>query len=277
MMMRSMLTIVGFLGAGAASYASLTLLHENDLLKQQVAEHSKITEQLLLEVEHNTRRRLEFEQQISSLQNNLLLSASELNHLGDELKLTKAMVNPEYNKIESTIRREFEDEYAQYKQELEEHSLYSNTAVAIIRNLSTLEDTERRAVIQVEGQFADVINKLDVSEETRQAVVGVLVQFTADRNTEREIIVASNIPREEMRTQMQALFNPEALTTSLSLVLDQGELDQFQELQREFGMSVRQRGRGGDGPRRFQRDAAIGGDSPFRLRNPPQHAVRRNQ
>ncbi len=274
-MLKSMLTIVGFLGAAAVSYASLTLLQDNDLLKQQVADHTRIKEQLLLEVENSTRRRLEFEQQIANLQDNVLSSASEISHLSDQLKLTKAMVNPQYQEIESTIRRQFEIEYRQYQQELEERTTQSNTPAAIIRNLSALEETERRAVIQVEGQFADVINKLDVSEEKRQAVVGVLVQFTADRNIERENIAASDIPREEMRTQMQALFNPEILTTSLSAVLDEGEIAQFQELQNEYGMSMRQRG--GDRSRRFQRGAANGGDSPFRLRNPPQQAPRRDQ
>lgn len=225
--MKATFTIVGCLVAAVASYYSFALRQENGLLNQQIVEHYRLRQQLLGQIEENTRQRLQYQQQIETLQENLLSSTSQLNHLSSQRQTPKEMTSPDYDRLESDIRNVLEIEYAE---EIERWRKPAAVA-SLISSLSSLDGQERRAVIQVERQFRSVLEGLDIDESRREALVQLLVQFTSDRILVRQDIISSNLPRDEIRRQLQGVNNPDFLATTLSAVLNPDEILQFQELQ----------------------------------------------
>ena len=222
--------LVNVIAIGAALSATGYALYGAQLERQQrsqLADYSAQLEQVLAQVEDNTRRRLDYEKQIADLRSQLLLANNKVQNLDAELNQTKELIDPDYQQMEQQMRQRISAEFQ--RQAAREQN--SPSAASLITELSNVSMDERMAIMAVQGQYSEFLNSLNVNTQRKEVIAQALVNMTMELNSKRMDLATQQLEPRELRQQMVALSSPQAVRESLAYELTEEELAQFETYQ----------------------------------------------
>lgn len=220
----NVIAVVVAVGAGGyAVYAAQV----NRQQQNQLSEYTARLDQMLTQVEDNTRRRLDYERQLEDLQRQLLQASNRVQNLGSELAQAQEQIDPDYAQVEQRIRRQVSAEYAQ-RTRSEASDL---SPAALINQLTSVSPEERMAIMAVQGQYGDFLNSLNVNSQRREVIAEALVNMTVELNQKRMDLATRQLEPREMRQQMVALNSPQSVRDSLAYTLTDDELARLETFQ----------------------------------------------
>lgn len=216
----------------AASVSAAVFYYQSAASKSTLATYEAHVQQLLSQAEENSRERIEQNELIEELRSDLNAVQSQLTATADQLSIAEAQSDPDYELIETEIRRQVIREYADYDTERQ-----VSERVRLIQDLAQLDPIELGELMSVHGQFGPFLQALDVSDERMEIIVESLTNIISSQNTARQEIFEAaqngDIGRRDMRTQLAAIMNPENLFEDLSYDLTENEIAVLQQVQEE--------------------------------------------
>jgi len=225
-------TVIATLGLGGAY--SYSLYQRNQLQQQQLNDYQLHVEQLLTQVEGNSLQRLDYEEQIEELESELTMVSSQLTAASNQLQVAQTQSDPDYQRVESEIRRQVRQEFQQQIQESPEQA-----RVNLVKELAALDPVELGEIMTLQGQFGGFLQSLDVSDERMEVIVSALGNLIADQNQQRMDLMmdarSQGTGRREIRGDLFAINSPEAQLEALAFDLTEEELDLLSEFQTNRG------------------------------------------
>ena len=224
------LAIVMLLVSGGYAYQ---LSAQNQLKEQQVNDYRAQLGQLLTETEDSSLARLDYEQQIDSLQTEVNILNSQLRSAAGQLALGQ-QGSTDVRALERDIRRQVA---AEYRQQRDNEPTGSRTSLA--KQLAQMEAIERSEFMSMQNRYGDFIGSLDVSDERMDVIIGALSNVIATENQARMKLIqqvqSGEVNLEALGEQMLAVHDQEAQLNELSYVLTADELAAFSEYQDQQG------------------------------------------
>lgn len=231
------ISIVIILATGATAYS---LYRDNAVQQQQLADYSDQVEELLAHIEENTAQRVDYENRIEQLNNELLVSGNRIKSLDNELVETREKIDPDLAQIEQQIRERVSNEYRRQYQRDE-----IPTAASLVEQLSMMSDEERMAIMSVQSQYGRFLDALNTSPERKATITEALVEINQEQTRARQELMSQGLPPRQARNQLRNLMGPQATRESLTYVLDEQELALFDETQPQSQIFARAAGANG--------------------------------
>ena len=212
-----------------ASALLLTVQRESRQ-QQQLADYERHVQDLLSDVEAGSRRRLELENQLEAVRSECNTLNSQLTSVNDQLEKVEQQANPDYQLMESDIRRQLSYEFLQQERQLDP----INPRVNLLQQLSNLDPLELGEVMSVHGQFGNFLRALDADDQRMEVIVNALTDLVAEQNQARQELVMEMregaVGRRALRSGMQEIMNPQAQIERLSQTLTEDELLTYQQV-----------------------------------------------
>jgi hypothetical protein len=225
-------TIIATLALVSSSAAALYFFQVSNSENSLRTDYENHVQQLLSQAEENSKQRFAQEREISELRSEVNTLTSQLRAASDQLNIAEAQSNPDYERLESEIRRQVAIEY-----EEDTAGTRSNQRIDLIRSIAQLDPMEFSEVMSLQGQFGPFLQALDVSDARMEEIVNALGNVIADQNQARQDIMqqaqSQEISRREVRTQMRDVMNPETMIETLSYDLTDQELNVLTEVQEQ--------------------------------------------
>ncbi|MFM1897329.1 MAG: hypothetical protein RLZZ385_2403 [Pseudomonadota bacterium] len=231
--------------------------NQHQRLEEQVAQYRRQAEQLLAQVETDTRARLDTEKQLAELQSRLLTVDTRAQAQAEELAAVRQQIDPDYADLERQLRERIGAELRR-----EQQRAAVPTTAGLINELSALPQDERMALMAVQGQYGDFLNSLNADARRKEQIAQALVSLTMEQNQARtDLVNQPDIDPREMRQQIMAISSPEAVREALAFALTEEEMALFETFQQNQpnvffstsvgapgGVRLRQGGRDRQGP-----------------------------
>ncbi|MEX0618601.1 MAG: hypothetical protein WDZ76_07060 [Pseudohongiellaceae bacterium] len=213
----------------------------------QLARYASHVEDLMTQVENNTRRRLDMENQVEALSDQLRSSGTQLTNLSRQLEAAQARIDPDYEQLEQRIRETVSREYEQ-RSPAPSVTARTVTPTDLVREFTQMDPMEQAALMSVGTQYRNFLDALEVSDERLDEIIDGLIAVTAEQNRARQDLLQQRMVfnpsqnggrptqpdpavLEDMRRQMVELANPEATREALSYYLTDEELELFSRVQ----------------------------------------------
>jgi chromosome segregation ATPase len=244
--MRLLLTalLVTTLGASALAFSHR---QQNASLQQQINALNEQAEQLLDELDQNTRRRLADETRAAQLTEEIASSREQIRTLSQQMDQVRQRIDPDFEQLEQRIRQRLESDYQRRLTAATEEIRNQPASVAsVISQLGDLSNQERMALIRVQGQYGNFLDTLDADAERKTRITEALVDLNLSQAQVREDLLSQGLEPQELANQMMALMSPEATRDTLSYDLTDEELAAFDAFQ-EQRQSTFMAGAVGDG------------------------------
>lgn len=197
---------------GGLSYMQI----QNSDLQQQLQLAMSFQAQLQQQAEENTLQRLEFEQQIADLQDQLLSTRQQLSGLDAALQQAKDQIDPQYEDLLEQARSEAARETARTRRPA------GGSAFSALAD----PDTARaRAADSMPKLYSSFVNTLGIAGTERLDVMDALVDF----GTERNQMLSSLLDGSLSADQASAIFGDQALNSNMEGVLTEQQLAELSQ------------------------------------------------
>lgn len=229
--MRLLLTtlLVATLGVSALAF---TYRQENAALQQRVDALMSQTERLLQELDQTTRQRLADETRAAQLTEEINSSREQLRTLSQQMTQVREQIDPNLEQLEQSLRQRLEGEYQRRLATATEALREQSPSVAsVISQLGNLNNEERMALIQVQGQYGEFLDTLDVNADRKSRVTEALVDLNLSQSQVRQDLIGQGLEPQDLADQMMALMSPEATRDTLAYDLTDDELAAFDAFQ----------------------------------------------
>ena len=221
--MKVILTISGLLIITGAIYVYST--HQQSQLQKKELDF------YVTQMEEINLKHLALGKEIKQLQEEIEATERQQNFLVEQLQEIQELIDPEYEQLESEIRRKIAEEFRQQQEFSEQTPLKTS----LVRQLSALTAEELNALISVNAQYGEFINSLNVSDERLEKVITTLTDMTDLQRQAIQNLMSqrffSDLDRRNIRTQMVAINNPKKIREVLSFELTDYELEIFTKFQ----------------------------------------------
>lgn len=251
--------------------ASFVIYNDRQNQEQRLALYASQLEKLMTQVDERSLNRVDWEQQIQSLERELAASKDQLLALSNELTAERQKARPEYERMERGVRARILAEMSG------QQPTVADDRVQLFRSLNALSPEEMGSIMMLQSQFGDFLNSLNVSDERMGVIVAALDQLIREQNETRqqemekrmsairEAVASGEPPTPEtlsvsLADSLSSLFDIEGQLEALSYDLNDEELDAFRRHQEAQAANARAGLRLGGGPG----GAFIGGTSAIR-------------
>ena len=229
--MRLLLTTLLVTTLGVSALA-VTYRQENAALQQRVDALMSQTERLLQELDQTTRQRLADENRTAQLTEEINSSREQLRTLGQQMTQVREQIDPNLEQLEQSLRQRLEGEYQRRLATATEALRERSPSVAsVISQLGNLNNEERMALIQVQGQYGEFLDTLDVNADRKSRITEALVDLNLSQSQVRQDLISQGLEPQDLADQMMALMSPEATRDTLAYDLTDDELAAFDAFQ----------------------------------------------
>ncbi len=226
-MKNRLLALGGWVVLPVVAVYAFSVQQANWQQEQQLAVSRDQLQQMLVDIEANTLRRLDYERQISELQKQLLTASNQVQTLDSQLVQAREQIDPDFQRMETDLRRRIA---AENTRQIQRASQTPSTG-ALISALSNVDQAERMSVIAVQVQYGNFLSSLNTSEDRKNQIAQAMVNLVTQQNQARMELAQQQLEPQQMRQQMRALSDPAAAREAMSYVLTGEEMQMFEEYQ----------------------------------------------
>ena len=212
------LTVALILGMAAYSYLQFS---ENQQLATIMIAQQEWRNQLFEQVELNTTQRLGFEQKIVSLESSLSSANNQILNLSSALQKAQDIANPDIESIRDQIQRDLDSELLRNDpMTLSRLALRSMTPAII----------ESMAKIQVNMNYRDFLNSLNIDENRKNQIEALLVTVLGEQTILSMQVAVGDLDRAELAE----ISGNGYITDQLATLLTSEELELLEEYQTDM-------------------------------------------
>lgn len=228
------LPIVSIVVIGLSGVLAYNENGQRKLLSQQIDDYDRQNKQLLTQIENNSLRNIQTEEQLLSLQSELNNRTGQITALSRQLELAQQQIDPDYEQIEARIRQQLSHEM-----QASNTTLNTDPRTSVIKQLLNFDPRDTSELISLNASFGGFLKTLNISDERMNIVINALSNMIDDQNQARVAIAEEMradpdaIDRSDIQQRMQAINQPEAQIEALSYDLTDSELNAFIEFQEQ--------------------------------------------
>lgn len=204
------------------------LSSRQDRLQDQLTAARRQVEQLLADVEAGTRARLAAEAQTAALEAEREQLSRALRSQEAALAEAVQRIDPDLETLEADLRQRIT---AEVRRQQAAPAPPLSTTTTLIRELGSLSQDERLAVIQVQAQFGEFLDALNVDARRQEQITQALMDHFQEQQRARQDLLAQRLDPRETRQQLMALSSPETAQAALEPLLTADEMTAFQAFQ----------------------------------------------
>ena len=221
-------TIKFVLPAALIGGLSIILYQQNIVNAKLLDDYKNHVQQLLDQVEENTKDRISKETELTKLRAEIDRLNKTSKAQPDQVAYAEKQKTPDYQAIERSLRQRMIYEY-----ELDKKNQNADSKLDLVTELSSLEPTALNELMSLQNQFGPFIQALNVDEERMEKIVGVLSNYVSQQNQARQLVLlqaqSEQIGRREIGEQMRAIMGREVMYEELAYDLSQNEISILKE------------------------------------------------
>lgn len=225
-------TVAALVLALGGSLVAFTEWQRHQRQDQQLLAYEQHVQQLLGEVENTSLRRIDTEKQLEQMRTTLTELRNQLTGVNNQLQVAQEQINPEYEAMETRIRREVRSEM-----QAQRPAPVANPRTELLRQLSLLDPAEMGELMTLQTMYGGFLQSLNVDDARYEVIVNGMTNMIADQNQARMDLMqqmqqdSANADPRQFRRQIQSISSPESQTEALSFILTDDEMALFEQYQ----------------------------------------------